>query len=159
MCRSGKSTVSEALLRKLHRKEIPIAYLEQDHFRNNILSNHPDARGLSADLLKTCTEAAIQAGTHVVLEGILNMNHYADMFNDILTLPAVRVMFFYLDVPLEETKVRHNGRPKRDVFGSEKLDKWFSSAQRSGLPGETVIAHGSSVEETVSTICAELYRE
>jgi hypothetical protein len=154
--------VSEALLKELHGKEVPlpIAYLEQDHFRNNILSKHPNARGLSAGLLKACTAAAIREGTHVLLEGILNMNNYSDMFNDILTLPApTRVLFFYLDVPLEETKVRHNGRPKRDVFGSEKLDKWFASAQRSGLPGEIVIPHGSSVQETVATICAEFYRE
>ena len=84
------------------------------------------------------------------------MNNYSDMFNDILALPA-RVVFIYLDVPLDETKKRHNGRPKRDVFGCEKLDKWFSSAQKSGFPGEISIPHESAVEDTVATICAEIY--
>lgn len=120
---------------------------------NLILFNSYVCRTISADMILQCVKAATKNNSHVILEGILNMLNYSDMFHDVLShYSDCAVFFYYLDVGIEETKVRHKGRAKIADFGCEKLDKWFSSAQQSGFDNEVVIPASSSVSDTVKIL-------
>jgi hypothetical protein len=46
---------------------------------------------------------------------------------------------FYLDVPLEETLRRHEGRPLRSEVPAQKLREWFVPGDLLGWPGEVVL--------------------
>lgn len=122
-----------------------------------MLKHHPEAKPISAAMMQQCVHAAaVDYGSHVVLEGILNMNNYADMLDTLMKFP-VRVKPFYLDVPLEETKRRHETREKRHIFGSDKLDKWFASAQRSGFSNEIILSADNTVEESIAIIWEQCF--
>lgn len=103
-------------------------------------------------MILQCVKAAIGSNSHVILEGILNMKNYAEMFHNLLTHYPGHCFFYYLDVGLEETKIRHEGRAKISDFGCEKLDKWFCSAQKSGFCNEVIIPASSSALDTVAVI-------
>jgi len=171
---SGKSTVTNALLNVLREGEhctdaetitCPlaekrnVAYLEQDLFRNVILGKHTDAATLSGQLLATSAIECIENGTDVILEGILNIDKYRDCCFEVLydRLPKECIHFFYLNVDLEETKKRHMGREKINVFGTEKLDKWWNSARPTGYEGEVMIDSSSALASTVQKIVNDVY--
>lgn len=68
---SGKSSVAQGL-RDHHGRGIAI--VGQDVIRRNVLREHDTARGANIALLGRIAREALDAGFHVVLEGIL----YAD---------------------------------------------------------------------------------
>ncbi|MFD4021637.1 AAA family ATPase [Streptomyces sindenensis] len=68
---SGKSSVAQGL-RDHHGRGIAI--VSQDVIRRNVLREHDTARGANIALLGSIAREALNAGFHVVLEGIL----YAD---------------------------------------------------------------------------------
>ena len=85
------------------------------------------------------------------------MAHYEDMFQQIQSSIGHKcaVQFYYLDVPLEETKVRHSSREKSTLFGPELLDDWYSSAQRTDYPNETVFSKDMPAATMVESMMAK----
>jgi adenylylsulfate kinase-like enzyme len=139
---SGKSTLSRRLLESWKSiGEREVVYVEQDYIRNDMLKYVKDPRKASVDMIHACVSAALNANCDVLLEGILNTRHYGSMLQRLTdSLPVKNVFVFYLDVPLEETKYRHALRDKIHVFGVDKLDAWYGSAQPWGHPNEVVLS-------------------
>lgn len=132
---AGKSTIANGILTFVKQSEIPrrVCYLEQDYFRRTIhVCGGGDGAAISAAILCSAALTALSEGFTVVMEGILNMKKYKQMFDTVIaTHGKQNCHFFYLDVSLDETQRRHLGREKASDFGAEKLEKWYSSAQPS----------------------------
>lgn len=154
---AGKSTIAKSLVDILRRAGRSVCLLEQDYFRNAALGHGPESASTSAKMLKGCADAALEQGYDVVLEGILNSDsrnggHYRPLLAGLIARgdepgdSAFRadVGLFYLDVPLKTTKLRHSKRAKAAEFGTEKLDQWWKSSQKSGLAGEVILKAAKS---------------
>ena len=84
------------------------------------------------------------------MEGILNQVYHVAALTQLgLQLPLV---FVYLDVRLEETKIRHEGRHKSTEFDACKLDEWWQAASPMGVPDEVVVCGSSALQDTVDTV-------
>eukprot|EP01043_Picozoa_sp_COSAG02_P006566 COSAG02_NODE_188_length_30307_cov_341.858746_5_plen_318_part_00 len=149
---AGKSTIAQAVVDTLRRAGRSVCLLEQDYLRNIALGSGSNSALASAKMLKGCADAALECGYDVVLEGILNSDPtnggaYRPLLAGLVARrdePAdsafrAKVGLFYLDVPLKTTKLRHSKRAKAAEFGTEKLDKWWKSSQKSSLAGEVTL--------------------
>ena len=59
---SGKSTVAERVVQQLRADKVPVAYLEQDYFRNIVAGGGGTSRDLSRVMLRACALSALAAG-------------------------------------------------------------------------------------------------
>ena len=99
-------------------------------------------------MLEINARIALNEGYYVIMEGIMSMESYGGMIKKVVEVYGVsRCKFVYLNISLEESKKRHEGRLKSKDFGVEMLDKWYSYACPSGLEGEIVIDALKPVEE------------
>ena len=111
---SGKSTVATLLRDRIGRG---VAWVEQDYIRRILLREHdrPDATNIG--LLGHTVRYALDAGYHVILEGILNSGRYAAMLTELTADHRGTTGHYYLDVPLRkpfgDTRVEHNETPSR----------------------------------------------
>jgi gluconate kinase len=169
---SGKSTISSAVLNAMRAAKVDTCYLEQDLFRNTLLGGGPNAAEVSASMLHSATVSALEGGYSVLLEGILNCNPVGGKFKALIeglvalpssastssdALKSIKVSLVYLNPSLEVTKSRHTKRAKAAVFGAELLDKWWSSSNATGLPGEIIMdTSEQSLEETVAAVMAHI---
>eukprot|EP01050_Picozoa_sp_SAG11_P008822 SAG11_NODE_795_length_7131_cov_7.053185_7_plen_234_part_00 len=163
---SGKSTIAQSLVETLRGAGRSVCQLEQDYFRNVSLGHGPDSAQASAKMLGGCADAALEMGYDVILEGILNSDpEVGGQYRPLLASLVARqsepagsnfranVGLYYLDVPLKTTKLRHSKRAKAADFGVAKLDKWWKSAQKSGLPGEITLKAAKSGGEAGVVEC------
>ncbi|MGW8380575.1 AAA family ATPase [Streptomyces sp. ODS28] len=146
---SGKSSVAAGLRERYGRG---LALVGQDTLRREVLRERDVPGGANIGLIDLTARYALNHGFHVVLEGILSTEHYAGMLSALLADHAGRSHCFYLDVPFEETLVRHATKPQAAEYGEAELRRWFRPLDL--LPGgvETVIPAASGLEETVERI-------
>jgi predicted kinase len=152
---SGKSTAATALRRALGRGT---ALVEQDHVRRILLREHDTAGALNIDLIDTIARQVLDAGRHVVLEGIMPERRYGAMLRALMADHAGTTVCAYLDVPFEETVRRHAGRPKVAEFGREEMAAWWNPDDRRGVPGERVLDGGTTADGTVRVLLDALGR-
>ncbi|SDT46809.1 AAA family ATPase [Microlunatus soli] len=146
---SGKSTVSRRLRQRLGRG---VAWVEQDHLRRVVLAEH-DRPGLpNIGLIDQTARYALDAGYHVVLDGILLADRYGPMINGLISDHRGRSGLFYFDIPVEETVRRHRSRPHAAEIGEGRLRSWYNAGDQLGRPGELIIGPGSAVDATVELI-------
>lgn len=145
---SGKSTVAADLQ---HYLGPGTANVGQDHFRRVVLREHDVPDGDNIDLIASTVRHCLSIGYHVILEGILFSGHYAPMIRELLSAHAGARYVFYIDVPLEETISRHEGRLLGTDVPSEKLRRWYVPRDVLGVEGEIVINAGDlSAREVLS---------
>jgi D-alanyl-D-alanine dipeptidase len=151
---SGKSSVAQGLRDHYGRG---IAILGQDVIRRNVLREHDTARGANIALLGRIARDALNAGFHVVLEGILYADRYGHMITSLVRDHRGVSNCYYLDVPLEATLARAS---KADAAYLEHvtevhLASWYRELDL--LPGslETVIPADSTLQDTISHILRE----
>jgi hypothetical protein len=92
---------------------------------------------------------------HVVLEGILPTRRYGEMLARLAREHLGSSLFYYLDVPFDETVRRHATRPKAAAFGFEDMREWYRSRDLLGTPEEKLIDESSSLDETVQLILTD----
>ncbi|MFG3384203.1 M15 family metallopeptidase [Streptomyces sp. NPDC047999] len=149
---SGKSCVAQGL-REHHGRGVAI--VSQDVIRRNVLREHDTARGANIALLGDIARHALDAGFHVVLEGIL----YADRYNHMIT-SLVRdhrgiSSCYYLDVPLEATLARHASKADAAYLAhvtDTHLASWYRELDLLPDGLETVIQADSTLQATVARI-------
>src|SRR5690606_5609747 len=100
---SGKSSVAQGLRNRYGRG---VAIVGQDVIRRNVLREHDTARGANIALLGRIARASLDAGFHVVLEGILYADRYSHMITSLVRDHRGISSCYYLDVPLEATMAR-----------------------------------------------------
>lgn len=152
---SGKSSVAQGLRDHYGRG---IAIVGQDVIRRNVLREHDTARGANIALLSTIARAALDAGFHVVLEGILYADRYGHMITSLVRDHRGVSRCYYLDVPLEATLVRHASKADAAYLAhvtDAHLTSWYRELDL--LPGglETVIPADSTLRDTVARIVRE----
>lgn len=68
---------------------------------------------------------ALDAGFHVVVEGILYADHYGDMFTELRADHRGPTHGYYLDVPFGETLARHATKPIAGDVNETQLRDWY----------------------------------
>ncbi len=146
---SGKSSVAAGLRERFGRG---LALIGQDNLRRGVLHERDRPGAANIGLIDLTARYALDAGFHVVVEGILYADRYGDMLARLRADHRGPTHAYYLDVPLAETLARHATKPIADEVDETRLREWFRP--RDLLPGgiETVIGADSALEETVGRI-------
>ncbi|MEW9550744.1 AAA family ATPase [Nonomuraea sp. NPDC050783] len=147
---SGKSSVARAAREAYGRRGL--ALISQDVVRRDILRELDRPGGVNIGLLDVMCRHTLDAGHHVILEGILAASRYGEMLRALCRDHRGTTRCFYLDVSWEETVRRHGTRPQRERFGPEDMRQWY--VPRDLLPGvaETVVPETGTLEETVRLV-------
>jgi predicted kinase len=147
---SGKSTVARAVREAYGRRGMAI--IGQDVVRRDILRELDLPGGVNIGLIDVMCRHALDAGCHVILEGILAGSRYGAMLEALCRDHRGRTSCHYLDVSWEETLRRHETRPQRARFGPEEMRRWY--VREDVLPGllETIVGESASLDETVRLI-------
>ncbi|WP_406452785.1 AAA family ATPase [Streptomyces sp. NBC_00876] len=149
---SGKSSVAAAVRQRFGRG---LALVGQDNLRRIVLREHDRPGGANIGLIDTVARYALDAGYHVVVEGILYAEHYAPMLQRLREEHRGPTHCYYLDIPFRETLRRHATKPQADEYGEAELSAWYRPLDL--LPGgvESVIGAGSTLAGTTDRIMAE----
>ena len=150
---SGKTTLAHELQLALGGST---ANIGQDHFRRVVLREHDVPDGDNIELIASTARYCLGIGYHVILEGILVSDHYGAMLRRLVGNHPGLSHVFYLDVPLEETLRRHEGRQLRATVAPDKLRDWYVPSDVLGISGEVVIDGSADVEETLRIMCARI---
>ena len=150
---SGKSSTARAVRERLGRG---VAWVEQDHLRRILLREWDVRGGVNIGLIDTTVRYCLDAGYHVVLEGVLVARHYGDMLTRLIADHRGRTCCYHFVVPFEETVRRHATRRQAAEFTPEEMRAWY--VERDLLPGdvETVIPAEHSLAETVEQVLRDL---
>ncbi|MEU7171541.1 MULTISPECIES: AAA family ATPase [Micromonospora] len=148
---SGKTSAAREVRRRYGRGA---ALLEQDYLRRTILREHDSAHidPVAPAFITATARTALDLGYHVVLEGILHTERYADTLHQLIDSHPGPVAVFYLDVAYDETVRRHLTRAEPIPVTAEQMREWYSHRDLLGVAGETVIPEPSTFEQTVTTI-------
>ena len=99
---------------------------------------------------------ALDAGYHVILEGILNSGRYAAMLTELTADHCGTTGHYYLDVPFEETVRRHSFRAQRNAFTVDDMREWFDPLDLLPSLDQRVIPATSAAVETVEMIFEQM---
>jgi predicted kinase len=146
---AGKTTVATAARARLGRG---VGLVQQDLLRRVVLREHDLPGGLNIALIATVARFSLDAGYHVILEGILSAARYGPMLRQLAADHRGRTTFFYFDVPFEETVRRHATRPQASEFTPEDMRGWYETSGPLGVSGEQIITATSPVNETVRQV-------
>ncbi|WP_030832274.1 AAA family ATPase [Streptomyces hygroscopicus] len=146
---SGKSSVAAGLRERFGRG---LALVGQDNLRRIVLRERDRPGAANIGLIDLTARYALDAGFHVVVEGILYADRYGDMLAQLRADHRGPTHGYYLDVPFGETLARHATKPIADDVSDTQLRAWYR--ERDLLPGamETVIGAASALHETVDRI-------
>ncbi|MFD9389368.1 kinase [Streptomyces sp. NPDC060000] len=146
---SGKSAVAAGLRDRFGRG---LALVGQDHLRRVVLREHDRPGAANIGLIEAVARYALDAGYHVVLEGILYADRYGPMLERLRANHRGPTYGYYLQVPFAETLVRHATKPIAHEVGEADLRSWYRDLDL--LPGgvETVIGADSSLTQTVDRV-------
>jgi len=146
---SGKSSVAAGLRDRFGRG---LALVAQDNLRRIVLRERDRPGAANIGLIDLTARYALDPGYHVVVEGILYADRYGEMLAQLCADHRGPSHGFYLDVPFDETVVRHATKPIADDVDEMQLREWYRP--RDFLPGgiETVIGGDSTLRETVDRI-------
>ncbi|WP_210570925.1 AAA family ATPase [Streptomyces sp. GESEQ-4] len=149
---SGKSTVAVGLRERFGRG---LALVGQDNIRRVVLRERDRPGAANIGLIDLTARYALDAGYHVVVEGILYADRYGDMLARLRRDHRGPTHAYYLDVPFAETLARHATKPIADEVDESQLRDWYRTLDL--LPGgiETVIGADSTLAATVDRIMAE----
>jgi predicted kinase len=148
---SGKSSTAREVRRRYGRG---CALLEQDYLRRIVLREHGSNSmpTVAPGLITTTARAALEAGYHVVLEGILNTIQYGAPLRELITAHREPSFAFWMDVSFDETVRRHERRPEPIPVTTEDMRAWYAPLDLLGVDGEQVIEESSGFDDTVATI-------
>ncbi|MCK9794223.1 AAA family ATPase [Isoptericola sp. 4D.3] len=146
---AGKSTVSRALRRSIGKGA---ALVEQDYVRRTLLWEKDRPGALNIAMLDSIVRLALDAGRHVVLEGILAADHYGAMMRALIDDHQGITVCAYLDVPFAETVRRHGTRSQSAEFTPTDMARWWDTDDKLGCEGEVVVGAASTVDETVASL-------
>ncbi|MFF3559243.1 AAA family ATPase [Streptomyces sp. NPDC002574] len=146
---SGKSSVAAGIRERFGRG---VALVGQDNLRRVVLRERDRPGAANIGLIDLTARYALDAGYHVVLEGILYADHYGPMLARLRDDHRGPTHGYYFDVPFEETLARHATKPIAADVPQDMLRSWYRPLDL--LPGdvESVVDAGSALEATVERI-------
>jgi predicted kinase len=146
---SGKSSVAGGIRERFGRG---VAVVAQDNLRRVVLRERDRPGATNIGLIDLTARYALDAGYHVVVEGILYADHYGAMLTRLLADHRGPTRAYYLHVPFEQTVARHATKPIADEVDETQLREWYRELDL--LPGgaETVIGASSTLDGSVDRI-------
>ncbi|MFC7987351.1 AAA family ATPase [Streptomyces sp. NPDC057336] len=149
---SGKSSVAAGVRGRFGRG---LALVGQDNLRRTVLRERDRPAAANIGLIELTARYALDAGYHVVVEGILYAGHYGGMLARLRADHRGPTHGYYLDVPLDETLARHATKPIAHEVDEGRLREWYRPRDllRGGV--ETVIGADSTLAGTVDRIMRE----
>ena len=146
---SGKSSVAAGLRERFGRG---LALVGQDNLRRTVLRERDRPGAANIGLIDVTARYALDAGFHVVVEGILYADRYGDMLAQLRADHRGVTHGYYLHIPLDETLVRHSSKPIADDVNEAQLREWYRELDLLPSGIETVIGAYSALHETVDRI-------
>lgn len=150
---SGKTSIAVALRERLGRG---VALVQQDMLRRVVLKEHDVPGGVNIGLISQTTRYALNHGYHVIVEGILHAERYADMLHALARDHRGATAFYYIDVSFAESLRRHATRPQAAEFGAADMSEWYRAGDLLGIASERVIPESASLEQAVDRILIEV---
>ncbi|MFD9950249.1 AAA family ATPase [Nonomuraea sp. NPDC059023] len=147
---SGKTSIARAVREAYGRRGF--ALISQDVVRRDILRELDVPGGVNIGLIDLMCRHALNAGYHVLLEGILTRSRYGEMLHALRRDHRGTSTLFYLDISLEETLRRHATRPQAAQFGSEQMSAWYRERDLLTCGSEIMTGEELSLQEAVSCI-------
>lgn len=146
---SGKSSVAAGLRDRFGRG---LALVGQDNLRRIVLRERDRPGAANIGLIELTARYALDAGFHVVVEGILYADRYGEVLARLRADHRGPTHGYYLHVPIEQTLARHATKPIANEVGEPQLRGWYRELDL--LPGghETVIGADSTLGETIDRI-------
>ncbi|CAL9368478.1 hypothetical protein SUDANB1_00812 [Streptomyces sp. enrichment culture] len=146
---AGKSSVAAGVRERFGRG---LALVGQDNLRRVVLRERDRPGAANIGLIDLTARYALDAGYHVVVEGLLYADRYGEMLARLRADHRGPTHAYYLHVPFEQTVLRHATKPIANEFGETELRDWYRELDL--LPGgtETVIGPDSTLRETVDRI-------
>ncbi|MDG4817027.1 MULTISPECIES: AAA family ATPase [unclassified Micromonospora] len=148
---SGKTSAAREARRRYGRGA---ALLEQDYLRRTLLREHDTAHinPVAPAFITATARTALDLGYHVILEGILHTERYADALHHLIDHHPGPTAVFYLDVSYDETVRRHLTRAEPIPVTPDEMRHWYTHRDLLHTPTETVIPETSTLDQTVATI-------
>ncbi|MFD5482757.1 P-loop NTPase family protein [Streptomyces hawaiiensis] len=149
---SGKSSVAAGVRERFGRGP---ALVGQDNLRRVVLRERDRPGAANIGLIDLTARCALDAGYHVVVEGILYADRYGEMLTRLRADHRGPTHAYYPHVPFEQTLVRHATKPIANEVGEPQLRDWYRELDL--LPGgiETVIGADSTLGQTVDRIMVD----
>jgi predicted kinase len=149
---SGKSSVAAALGAAYGRG---LAWVSQDLIRRNILREHDRPGAVNVGLIDTVARHCLDAGYHVIMDGIFYAGHYEPMLAGLRADHRGQSRFYYFDISLAETLRRHATRPQAAEFGPAEMTGWYRARDLLGSVPEQVIGESATLDQATGLILAQ----
>lgn len=146
---SGKSTIARAVRNKLGENTMLVP---QDIIRREMLYVKDRIGNPTINLIPKVVLYGREIGYNIVLEGILSKKLYGKMLDDLISEFGKNVYVFYMDVSFAETLKRHDTKPNKHDYGSEKMQEWWLEKDYLGVSSERIIPEAYSAEKAVGYI-------
>jgi predicted kinase len=148
---SGKTSTAREVRRQYGRG---VALIAQDYLRRIVLREHGSDHTptVAPAFITTTVRAALAAGYHVVLEGILHTGQYGTPLRQLIAEHPGPTSVFWMEVSFDETVRRHHNRQEPIDVTPETMHGWYTSLDLLGVPGEHTIAETATFDDTVTRI-------
>ena len=150
-CGSGKSTVAQHVRDAYGRG---VALIEQDYLRRVVLREHgsDSISTIAPEFITTMTRTALNAGYHVVLEGILHTGQYGALLRAVIAEHPGPSAVFWMNVSFDETLRRHAGRPHLAHISRQTMVSWYVPDDLLNVPGEQILPEQSTIKQSVTAV-------
>jgi predicted kinase len=149
---SGKSTVAKLLRERLGRG---VAWVEQDYLRRTVPREHDRPRSPNVGLIDLVARYALDAGYHVIADGIFGSERYGEMLQSLTDDHVGISKYYYFDIDVEETLRRHQTR-QLNAVSPEMLRMWYRPRDLLGFVDESIITGDESEEQIVTRLVSEV---
>ncbi len=144
---SGKTTIAKEVCNRIgDGLSDGTMLVQQDTLRRDMLG-----KTSVIELIELLVEFGRKQNRIVVLEGILGFKKYGMMLNKLVS-SFDESHVYYLDIPFEETLVRHASKPNAHEFGEKEMREWWKEKDYLGVPGEKILQADKSVGDVVREI-------
>jgi adenylate kinase family enzyme len=149
---SGKSTVARRIQREAG---VPVAIIEQDYYRHELL--YPwDERAIKAraSIMTQNAVTLLRLGYTVIIEGVMSGERFGLIYHQILAEWSGESTVYYFAVSLNETLRRHQTRSKRHDFSEQDMRAWYK--ENDMLGADILIGENMTADEIVGRILETL---
>ena len=154
---SGKTTIAKEIRNRIGDGLGDNTMLvQQDIVRRDILRERDalDKRSV-IELVELIVEFGRKQNRTVILEGIFSSKKYGTMLNRLVS-NFDEAHVYYLDVPFEETLVRHASKPNAHEFGEKEMREWWKEKDYLDIRGEKVLHENLGIDDIVHEIMNDI---
>ncbi|MEU7906358.1 AAA family ATPase [Actinoplanes sp. NPDC049118] len=147
---SGKTTTAREVRRRYGRGA---ALIELDVVRRVVLREHGGQQDpVAPGMIATMARCALDAGYHVIVEGILSTGSYGVMLRELIGSHTGPTAVYWMRVSFDETVRRHHRREEPIAVTAEQMREWYVGSDVLGVPGEVIIPETTTFDEAVAMI-------